>query len=185
MTHVSQLRVTVTLETERGSPEALDRSRRSLWEPWLALGFFAFVTNFVWEMLQAPLYIGMTQLPWWRGTAICAFATVGDVVIALVAYAGATAGRERWWLRRPSIRRVTLYLAVGLVVTLVLEVVNVYVMHRWSYASAMPLVLGIGVSPIAQWLIVPIVTLVLARCHVERAGPHSLLKGQLDGDGGW
>lgn len=157
------------VKNERGSSEALDRSRRSLWKPWLALGFFAFVTNFVWEMLQAPLYVGMTQLPWWRGAAVCALATVGDVVITLVAYAGATAGRNRWWLLRPSIRRVTLYLAVGLVVTLVFEVVNVYVTHRWSYASAMPLMLGIGLSPIAQWLILPTVTLVLARRYVELA----------------
>jgi len=175
VTHVSQLRVSVTLETERGSPEALDRSRRSLWKPWLALGFFAFVTNFVWEMLQMPLYADITQLPWWRGTAVCALATVGDVVITLVAYAGATVGRDRWWLLRPSIRRVTLYLAVGLVVTVVFEVVNVYVAHRWSYASAMPLVLGIGLSPIAQWLIVPTVTLVLARRYVELA--HRAAKG--------
>ena len=69
----------------------------------------------------------------------------------------------------------TLYLAVGLVVTLVFEVVNVYVAHRWSYASAMPLVLGIGLSPIAQWLIVPTVTLVLARRYVELA--HRAAKG--------
>ena len=36
---------------------------------------------------------------------------------------------------------------------------NVYELSAWSYARAMPLVSGIGLSPLLQWFIVPIAVL--------------------------
>ena len=32
---------------------------------------------------------------------------------------------------------------------------NVYRASNWSYTASMPLILGIGLSPLSQWIVVP------------------------------
>lgn len=39
---------------------------------------------------------------------------------------------------------------------------------RWSYGPSMPLLLGVGVSPLAQWVVVPVVMLWLAKRYLRR-----------------
>ena len=53
--------------------------------------------------------------------------------------------------------------AFGLIYTAYSEWVNVYQIGSWGYAPDMPLVFGIGVSPLLQWLVVPLVTLSILR----------------------
>lgn len=42
-------------------------------------------------------------------------------------------------------------------ITIVMERLATQVLHRWAYAETMPLVpiLGIGLSPLLQWLLLP------------------------------
>jgi len=42
------------------------------------------------------------------------------------------------------------FIAVGLVVTIVMEGLAVRVLNRWAYAEAMPTILGIGVTPLGS-----------------------------------
>ena len=37
--------------------------------PAIRLALYALGVNFVWEMLQAPLFVGMLEMPPWDGTA--------------------------------------------------------------------------------------------------------------------
>ena len=137
------------------------------WQPWAALALFAFLLHFVWEMGQAPFYRGMATAA--HGTAVraCAVATVGDVVILLVAYAlVAAAVRSRRWLAAPTGGRVAGFLAVGLAATAGLELLNVYVLGRWAYGTGMPRVFGVGLAPLLQWMLVPPAVLWLARRHL-------------------
>jgi hypothetical protein len=50
-----------------------------------------------------------------------------------------------------------LFIAVGLVVTIALEIPDTRVLGRWHYAEAMPIVPGIriGLLPVPQWLFLP------------------------------
>lgn len=137
------------------------------WQPWAALAFFASLLNFAWEMGQAPLYRGMASAAHETAVRVCAVATVGDVAILLIAYAlVAAVARRRRWLAAPSGRQLVGLLAAGLVVTVALEILNVYVVHRWAYAPRMPRLFGIGVTPLLQWLVLPPATLWLARRHL-------------------
>jgi hypothetical protein len=54
-------------------------------------------------------------------------------------------------------------IVLGLAYTVFSEWYNVYQLHAWSYAASMPLVAGIGLTPLMQWLIVPILMIVLFR----------------------
>ncbi len=148
-------------------PGAQPRSLRP-WQPWAALGLFASLLHFVWEMLQAPLYADMASAPHWAAVLECARATGGDVLITASAYAGAAVWtHDRLWLgqaRRGS--GLVVFLGAGLVITSILEWLNVYVWRTWAYAPDMPLVLGVGLAPILQWLLVPPLILWLARRHL-------------------
>ena len=45
----------------------------------------------------------------------------------------------------------------------VVEYYSVYLYSRWTYMEAMPLILGIGLSPILQMLILPSLAILLSR----------------------
>lgn len=139
-------------------------------QPWLALAVTSLGLSFVWEMLQAPLFEDMLSMPRWTATWLCARASIGDAVITLVAYGSvALLAGSRTWIVVPRVGQATGYLVVGLVATVALEFMNVYVLDRWSYAPRMPLVWGVGLAPIAQWLIVPLLVLWVARRYLCRA----------------
>jgi hypothetical protein len=143
--------------------------RRSFapYQPWLAMAGFAFLLNFVWEMLQAPFYTGVPDAMHWSETVRCARATVGDVGIALAGYAaGALAARNRVWIGQPSPRARAAYLATGLALTSLFEVYSVRVAARWAYSPSMPTVLGIGLLPMAQWVVLPFLVVWLTRRHL-------------------
>jgi hypothetical protein len=126
----------------------------------------SFMGHFAWELLQAPLFSSLDGMGHIAGVLICLQATLGDLGIALAAFwAAAIAGRGRNWAARPGIGPVAVYLATGLVSTVGLEFLNTEILDRWSYAPQMPRLplLGTGLSPFLQWLIVP--TLVLWYLH--------------------
>lgn len=130
--------------------------------PELNVSVFAFLLHFVWEMWQVPFWQDMPTAPHWDAVKICTFATLGDVLLALVAFwiAAAFAG-SRSWVLRPRNSEIFIFVAAGLIITIALEWVLTEVLHRWSYAPEMPTlpVLGTGVLPLLQWLILPPVLL--------------------------
>ena len=80
----------------------------------------------------------------------------GDVVIAAATYTvTALALREGRWMDMRPWHGAAITIALGVLVTALSEWHNVYRVGSWSYAESMPLVVGIGVSPLLQWLILP------------------------------
>ena len=138
-------------------------------QPWTALALFSVLLNFAWETLAVSLY-DMHAAPLANGVAVhCLQAALGDAGITLAAFAAGSMVATRRWLFRPTIATVATYLGLGLAITIVFEYVSVYVLHRWAYAAGMPTVLGIGMLPLVQWLLVPLINLWLARRHLSCA----------------
>lgn len=137
------------------------------WQPWAAIGGFALLLHFLWEILQVPLYQGMAEAGHWSAVLRCAQATGGDVVIAWTAYCiGSWSAGDRLWLGPLHRRPLALYFSSGMVITVGLEWLNVYSWKEWAYGSAMPVIAGVGLAPILQWIVIPILTLWLARRHL-------------------
>lgn len=136
---------------------------------WVVL--FAFLLNFVWEMWQIPFYEGMMAMPHWEGVRFCTWATAGDAGIAVTAYwIVAVVLRSRRWLLELTFGRTAAYVVIGLAITIVLEFTAVHVFERWGYAPIMPTIplLGIGLLPVLQWLILPPLVLKLAQGQARR-----------------
>ena len=124
----------------------------------------AAVLNLAWEIAQLPLYtIFHDGRPEEIAFAV-AHCTAGDVLIALACYlvASAVTRHLAWPWHRPVAGAVVASLA-GLAYTAFSEWLNVSVRGSWAYAESMPLIAGIGVAPLLQWLVVPALALYLLR----------------------
>ena len=145
---------------------------------WLAalrtyLGVTA-IANLIWETLHLPLYTVWTT----ASTGQLAFAvlhcTAGDILIALSALAVAivSVGTKSWPGEhdRPVLL-VTLF--IGVAYTIFSEWLNNVIRASWSYSPLMPVVpfINTGLSPLLQWIVIPVFALITAR----RAGRRSEL----------
>lgn len=143
--------------------------------PEAPLALFAFLLHFAWEMLQAPAFEGMAEMPHWQAAKLCLSATNGDVVITLAAFwsASLAAGSRRWVAHLHPLP-VLAYMAVGLAATVALELYHTSVTYRWSYSDLMPLVppFGTGLLPLLQWLVIPPAALWLAKRHLGCENHH-------------
>lgn len=116
----------------------------------------AFALNLAWEFVQLPLYaIFSAGTPTEIAFAI-AHCTVGDVLIAISSFVfGLIATRRADWpMSRPLLGGVVAIL-FGVSYTAFSEWRNVYETGSWSYAPAMPLLFGIGLAPLLQWIVIP------------------------------
>lgn len=129
----------------------------------VALGAVSFFVHFVWEMWQVPFYQGMSSSSHGEVVWLCTRATLGDVVIALTALVPPVLVFRRGLARLLVLRAgpLLLYLATGLVVTMGLEYHATEIADRWQCKDLMPRlpVLGTGLLPLLQWLVLPVVTL--------------------------
>jgi len=123
--------------------------------------------NLLWEVAQLPLYT-----LWEEGApSFIAYAvvhcTLGDVAIgtlallvALIATRARAVDTWRW-------RQLALFLLIPAVgYTVLSEWINTIARGSWAYSALMPVVnfngFAIGLSPLAQWLIIPPLALWLA-----------------------
>ncbi len=122
----------------------------------------SFPMHFTWEFLQAPLFRSMEPLSHFDGIRVCLQATLGDMVLALVAFwtTSIVTGTRRWHVR-PDARAIAIWLVSGLVMTVVIEFLSTEILDRWTYAEAMPRLplVGTGLGPFGQWVVVPMIVL--------------------------
>lgn len=144
-----------------GLPE---RRRPNLWATAGALFAAAFLLNLLWEIAQMGLF------EWWgaswaAGILICARASAGDGLLTLALFGGGFAlFRRREWILKPGLLGY-LYLAVsGMTLASAIEL-HALAWDRWAYNGLMPLVplLGVGVAPVAQMMVLPALSARLAR----------------------
>lgn len=139
---------------------------RLIGAPEFNVAIFAFLLNLPWEFAQVPLFADMPIAGHWRAIQVCGRATLGDVVIALTAFCVvAASARSRRWILAPTPRQVAGFVSVGVLITIVMEWLATQVVGRWAYAEAMPVVpvLGVGLSPLLQWIVLPLLVVWFVR----------------------
>lgn len=118
------------------------------------------IGHFTWELLQLPFYSIWTSGSTEQLIFAIIHCTIGDVMIAFsVVFASAVLWRSFNWPARRYWLVAFTAIVLGLAYTGFSEWLNVYVRQSWQYASSMPvfrfLGYNIGLSPLAQWVIVP------------------------------
>lgn len=131
---------------------------------------FGFLLNLPWELLQIPFFTGMPSIAHWEGVIQCVAAAAGDAAILLAAFwATACLRRTRKWILQPSLKAAVVFVALGIVVTIILEWWATGDSGRWTYAETMPTIpgLGTGVLPLLQWLLIPPIVVWLVRRQIQ------------------
>lgn len=126
--------------------------------------------NLVWEVAQVPLYTLWVEGTWREIAYDLAHCTVGDVMIAAttVLLAVTLVGGRAWPERRFwAVAGTAIVLGVGY--TIFSEWLNTEVRGAWAYRAAMPRlpVLGTGLTPVLQWLVVPAGAFLWARAKMR------------------
>ena len=138
--------------------------------PWLA------ALSLAWESAQLPLYTLSYEAPGRYIVFSVAHCTAGDVLIGLasllvVLVLAQEGSMAQWRWRRIALG--TALLSAGY--TVFSEWMNTTTLGSWAYAPAMPTIdvagFELGLSPLAQWLVVPPLALYLAG-HIRRKAPH-------------
>ncbi len=121
---------------------------------WVALSL---ALNLVWEIAQLPLYTIVRTEPLPRIAYAVLHCTAGDALVALASFmvAGLATRHLYWPVICPWIGGGT-STSLGLFYTAYSEWHNVYETGAWAYAESMPRIFGIGVTPLLQWLIIPV-----------------------------
>ena len=123
---------------------------------WIAVILVTFAFHFAWEMAQGNLFRQMQSMPFWRAAAWCARAAAGDLVITTIAFsAAAMSGGLHWPLIRRRLSPALIFLTVGILITIGYEIYAVST-GRWAYDEQMPQIFGIGLSPLLQWIVIPL-----------------------------
>jgi hypothetical protein len=110
----------------------------------------------------------MPQLSHWEGIKICAVAALADVAIVLVGYWSIAAiTRSRRWFLAPGYIALGGFVGIGVLVAIAIERLALTT-GRWLYSDAMPIIpiFDVGLSPILQWLILPLLALWFARRQI-------------------
>lgn len=127
----------------------------------------SFFLHFFWEMVQVPFFADMTESRHWDVVWLCVRATFGDANIAIGAYTIAALISRDWFWAANRWKRISLsvYLVVGLLVTILFEYWATGQGERWNYSELMPVLqwTGTGILPLFQWVILPMLTVLFVR----------------------
>lgn len=116
----------------------------------------------LWELLHLPLYtISQAALSLSVGLFLvsCILTDIAFALSALIV-ALVVVGDEFWPKRSYGIVAL-LVISLGILGTIAGESLNVAVFRTWAYAEIMPIIplIDVGLSPVAQWLAIPLAAL--------------------------
>ena len=123
---------------------------------------FSFLLNFFWEMLQMPLYEGMKLNM--QTTMLCSLASVADaIMVLLLYYAFAVIYKDPFWVHDLTLQRILILVGVGATGAILVEIFHLSA-DSWKYSRIMPIIpiLNVGISPVLQFMILPILSCWLA-----------------------
>ena len=127
-------------------------------------GLLGAAANFPWEMAHSLLYRDAAQFTWRQHLVCCGLASLADGVgIAAIFAIGAAAFREPRWTRQMTPSRLGTVVLLGIAGAVATEWLALR-LDWWAYTPAMPRVPGtnLGISPLVQFIILPLVVLFVA-----------------------
>lgn len=131
---------------------------------------FGFLINATWEMLQMPLFSFSPEASLWEISLFCMRASLGDAFMLVIMYwLTAAFFQNRYWINNSKANQVALFIAIGVVMTIVFEALATGPLQRWEYGELMPTlpIIGTGVAPLFQWFLIPPLVLWLIRDRIK------------------
>ncbi|MEO5978622.1 MAG: hypothetical protein ABIS36_17475 [Chryseolinea sp.] len=123
----------------------------------MSIAIISFLLNTIWELAHGPLYQGYQYD--FQHVSICMLASLEDTMVVLIlVFLFGVVFRNVFWANHLTMGKI---IALALVGGIGATIVEMWYTSKgdWAYADAMPLIpwLGVGVSPILQFTILPII----------------------------
>ena len=121
----------------------------------IGISVIAFSLNFLWELVQGPLYEGFEYD--WQHISFCALASIADMLMVLILFfAFGLMYKNIYWVMDWDYAKIVPLILIGSVGAIFGEIWHL-AHGDWSYAEAMPLVpaVEIGISPLLQFALLP------------------------------
>ena len=125
----------------------------------LSIFFIGFFLNLIWENVQAPLYQRYTNF--WDHFMMCFWASLVDAAVILLLYSlFAIWYKNLFWIKHLNWKNGLLLMLFGAAVALGFEY-WAFENEMWAYTERMLVVgiLEIGLSPLLQMMLLPVITL--------------------------
>ena len=125
---------------------------------------FSYILNFVWESWHGVFLYEEHNLAAAKYVLMMNHVSFMDaVIITGIYFITAFVARDIFWLKEWNRTRITVFVGIGGIVAVVIECMAVYVLRAWSYNAFMPMVLGIGLSPLLQLSATGVLAVYVAR----------------------
>jgi hypothetical protein len=72
------------------------------------------------------------------------------LMLTLVLFVGVLVWRSALWYQQMNQRKLFYFIAATLSLAVFVEIKGVYLLLEWSYGAAMPMIFGLGLSPLLQ-----------------------------------
>jgi hypothetical protein len=115
----------------------------------------AFILNFVWEIIQGPLYKSFTYSL--SHIAFCSLASVADAIMVLLIYfVLAIIYKDPLWIKYINLQRTLILILIGGIGAILAEMRHLS-LGNWAYAPSMPILPFVyaGLSPVLQFMLLP------------------------------
>jgi hypothetical protein len=138
--------------------------------PELQLVVIGFGLSVLWEFFQSPFYTDTFAATWGAIVFNRLHCAGGDALILLTAFWLVSLRWGRGWMDAGGWAPVGAFLVIGVAYTTYSEYFNVHLVARWAYSQWMPTVAGIGLVPLLQWIVVPILSVLYVRRRHRQQG---------------
>lgn len=129
----------------------------------ILLSVVAFIFNFIWENVQAPLFQGYTSF--WQNFSMCLLATIGDVVIILLVYFFVSLLKDNYsWISTLHSTDIFVLASVGFFIAILIEY-RALLFDTWAYTSTMPIIpyVKVGLTPVLQMVLLLPLTMYIVK----------------------
>jgi len=136
---------------------------------------FSYLLNFVWESIHSVwLYGGHNFSADQYVRMVCYVSAVDALLVLGIFFFISLAWRNAFWIKRMNSMHVLVVLLTGILVSGIVEYRAVYVLKEWRYGPNMPIILGIGLSPLVQISMTGLLALWVTGRLLYRCGPYSV-----------
>jgi hypothetical protein len=125
--------------------------------------FFALIVlilNLIWEFSHYNLYNDLSGIPPTLHLITASFSDVFWIFIIFFFVFLINRGIE--WIKNPTKKDYFLIVIFGLVTAILIEIINLN-LGRWAYRETMPVIFGIGLSPLVQLFATSLISLLIIR----------------------
>ncbi|MBI2151745.1 hypothetical protein HYU21_03420 [Candidatus Woesearchaeota archaeon] len=122
------------------------------------LGLLILILNLIWEFSHHFLYVDLSGIPKYSHLIIASFV---DLVIILGIFTAISIKNKNFnWINNPRISDYSLLIFLSLIIAIFIELINLR-LGRWTYTAAMPIIFGVGVSPLIQLAFTGVFSLII------------------------